>query len=101
MKIIVTTCAAIAFAMASGAAHAGGWGSNGSFNLSSGLVNVSPSVGIGSVNALNGIAVLNGSPILSGNNVSGILSGNSTGILSGIGAGILTNSKSYSLGKRR
>lgn len=74
---------ATAFSFSAASAQAGGWGSNyshnGHNNYSSGLVNVSPSVG--DVNVLNGIGILNNSPIASGNVTKGILSGN--GILGG------------------
>lgn len=100
MKKLVITVAAAAVCMSSGTAFAGGWGKTGG-----GLLNLSPSVGVGvgNITALNGISVLNGSPILSGNNVSGILSGNHTGILQGIGIDLFGKSTSYSVknGKRR
>ncbi|MGB3389688.1 MAG: hypothetical protein WBA88_17080 [Pseudaminobacter sp.] len=110
MKTFTLTLAAAFVSCSAIAAHAGGWG-NSSYayvghnqTSTGGLVNVSPSIGLGDVNVLNGI--LNGSAILSGNNVSGILNGNKTGngILSGIGVGILgsnsiLNSKSHKLGR--
>ena len=78
--------------MSTVAAHAGGWNNGGSASQSKGLVNISPSAGVGDVTALNNI--LNGNAILSGNNVSGILNGNTTGItsgvLQGIGVGVLS-----------
>ena len=45
-------------------------------------------VGLGNIGVLNG--VLSGNAILSGNNVSGILNGNTTNVLSGI-LGSVTN----------
>jgi hypothetical protein len=85
--IIAFAAAAVSFPVVS--AQAGGWGgSSHGHSYSSGLVNISPAVGLGDVNLLNGVSILNGSGILSGNRLSGILSGN--GILSGIGVGILS-----------
>src|SRR6185312_15661586 len=91
--IIAFVVAAVSFSVVS--AQAGGWGRSSHGNsFSSGLVNISPAVGLGDVNLLNGISVLNGSGILSDNRLSGILSGNGllsgNGILSGIGVGILS-----------
>jgi hypothetical protein len=64
-------------------AYAGGFGRHGgNTGFSSGLINISPSIGLGDVTALNN--VLSGNGILSGNNVSGILNGNTTNVLSGI-----------------
>lgn len=92
MKKIVITIAAAAVSLSTVAAQAGGWGSsfgnrtmaNGN-GVSSGLLNLSPSIGLGNVKLLNGVSVLNGSPILSGNGIlSGVLSGiGVSGILSG------------------
>lgn len=94
MKKILMT--AIVVSMSTVASYAGGWGGGGSNSL----INVSPSVDLGDVTALNGI--LNGNAILSGNNVSDILNGNQTGvgngILSGIGVGVLSGN-SYKLKK--
>ncbi|HEY4193350.1 MAG TPA: hypothetical protein VGM46_11955 [Mesorhizobium sp.] len=87
---IVLSIAAVSFYTVS--AQAGGFGGKtkivgGNSGVSSGLINVSPSIGLGNVTALNNI--LSGNGILSGNVVSGILNGNKTnavtGILSGIG----------------
>lgn len=101
---------ATALSFSAASAQAGGWGSsysyNGHNNYSSGLVNVSPS--IGDVNALNGFGILNNSPIASGNLVKGILSdngilgggsvlnGNSNGIgLLGVGSNLLKSGKRH------
>lgn len=97
MKAFAITATAVALSLTAGAAHAGSWGKS----RGNGLVTVSPTVGLGAVNVLNGVSVLNGSPILSGNVVSGILSRNDTGILNGIGLGVLSGNKSYSLGRNR
>jgi len=91
--IIAFAAAAVSFPVMS--AQAGGWGgSSHGHSHSSGLVNISPAVGLGDVNLLNGVSILNGSGILSDNRLSGILSGNGllsgNGILSGIGVGILS-----------
>lgn len=103
MKTFTLTLAAALVSCSAIAAQAGGWGKSSYAHVghnqtsTGGLVNVSPSIGLGDVN------VLNGSAILSGNNVSGILNGNKTGngILSGIGVGGngILNSKSYKLGR--
>ncbi|WP_315923832.1 hypothetical protein [Mesorhizobium sp. SP-1A] len=76
----------------------------GSTGISSGLINVSPSIGLGNISALNGIA--NGNAILSGNVISGILSGNKTGVLNGVGGvlnglgvNLLGSNASYKLGR--
>ncbi|MGN6764800.1 MAG: hypothetical protein ACTHJY_06500 [Rhizobiaceae bacterium] len=93
--IIAFAAAAVSFPVVS--AQAGGWGgSSHGNNYSSGLVNVSPAVGLGDVNLLNGISILNGSGILSDIRLSGILSGN--GVLSGngIGVGILSGNSNGS-----
>jgi hypothetical protein len=93
-------------------AEAGGFGGKtkiigGNSGVSSGLINVSPSIGLGNVTALNNI--LSGNGILSGNVVSGILNGNKTNVgtgilsgigLSGIGGNLLGNNTSYSLHSR-
>ncbi|MFU0503105.1 hypothetical protein [Pseudaminobacter sp. NGMCC 1.201702] len=116
MKTFTITLAAAFVSCSAIAAQAGGWGSSSHTQFghnqtsTGGLVNVSPSIGLGDVNVLNGLlngtSVLNGSAILSGNTVSGILNGNNTGngILSGIGVGVLggnsiLNRKSYKLGR--
>jgi hypothetical protein len=86
-------------------AQAGGWGSTGgNHGLSSGLINVSPSVGLGNVSVLNGIG--NDNAILSGNVVSGILNGNKTnvgnginGVLNGVGVNLL-GGNSYTMGNK-
>lgn len=95
MKKFVAISAALVVSLSASQAFAGGWGKSG-YGVSSGLVNVSPNISLGGVNALNGVGVLNGSPILSGNVVSGILNGNGVltgigvnGVLSGIGVNIL------------
>jgi len=93
-------------------AHAGGFGhkagstnvfrSGGNTGVSSGLINISPSIGLGDVTALNN--VLSGNAILSGNAVSGILSGNTTNVLSGILGSVgnaVSQGNSYKLGRRR
>jgi hypothetical protein len=92
-------------------AYAGGFGHKGSTNMfrsggntgvSSGLINISPSIGLGDVTALNN--VLSGNAILSGNTVSGILNGNNTNVLSGIlgtvGNAVSQGNHSYKLGRR-
>ena len=89
MKKIIIAFAAVAVSFPVVSAQAGGWGGSGhGRSYSSGLVNISPAVGLGNVNLLNGVSILNGSVILSDNRLSGILSGN--GVLSGIGVGILS-----------
>jgi hypothetical protein len=100
----VLSVAAVSFYTVS--ADAGGFGKKnstigGNTGVSSGLINVSPSIGLGNVNVLN--------DVLSGNVVSGILSGNNvaTGILNGvgvtgIGSNLIGNNTSYKLnGKHR
>ena len=84
MKKFLAISTALVVSLSATQAFAGGWGKSG-YGVSSGLLNVSPNISLGGVNALNGIGVLNGSPILSGNVVSGILSGNANGILNGNG----------------
>ncbi len=83
-------------------AYAGGFGRHGgNHGFSSGLINVSPSIGLGDITALNG--VLSGNAILSGNNVSGILNGNTTNVLSGIlgsVTNVVTQGNSYKLRRR-
>lgn len=78
LKIAATAIvASIAFSAHSAQAGGFGWGGG---NYSSGLVNVSPDVNVGDVNALNGINVLNGNKtsILSGSlNGNSVLNGNS------------------------
>jgi hypothetical protein len=88
-------------------AEAGGFGGSkstkiigGNSGVSSGLINISPSIGLGNVTALNNI--------LSGNILSGILNGNSVGngILSGVGITGLGNTHvgdntSYKLNRKR
>lgn len=82
-------------------AYAGGFGRHGgNAGVSSGLINISPSVGLGDVTALNN--VLSGNAILSGNNVSGILNGNTTNVLSGILGSVgnaVSQGNSYKLGR--
>ena len=87
-------------------AEAGGFGGKtkiigGNSGVSSGLINVSPSIGLGNVTALNNI--------LSGNVVSGILNGNKTNVgngilgavgISGLGSALLGNSTNYKLNSR-
>ncbi|MBZ9741697.1 MULTISPECIES: hypothetical protein [unclassified Mesorhizobium] len=92
---LVLTAAMVSFSTVG--AYAGGWGGGSSGSL----INVSPSIGLGQVNALNG--VLNGNNILSGNVVQGILNGNKTNVLSGVLSGIGVNvlgGNSYKLGGR-
>lgn len=88
-KFAAFTALAAALSLSAVPAQAGGWGGS-SYkhnNYSSGLINVSPSVKLGNIRALNGI--LNKSPILSGNS---ILSGNNTGLgILGNGNGLLNN----------
>jgi hypothetical protein len=85
---VILATAVVSFTAVS--AHAGGWGSKGNNNNSSGgLINVAPAVALGDIKLLNGLSILNKSPILSGNNTvlgNGILSGIGLGIL-GVGAG--------------
>jgi len=92
--VFAITAAVVSFSTVG--AYAGGWGGGGS---SGSLINVSPSVDLGKVTALNGI--LNGNNILSGNVVSGILNGNKTNVVSGIlsGIGVNLGNSSYSLKK--
>lgn len=104
-KYIVAATAAI-LSFSSFAAQAGGWG--GTHTSAGGLINISPSVDVGDITALNkalnGNGILNGSAILNGNKLSGILNGNDTsvgsGILNNIGAGILTGGKGGKRSKR-
>ncbi|KQZ81391.1 hypothetical protein ASD64_10390 [Mesorhizobium sp. Root157] len=104
-KITVVLAAAAVSFWTVGAQAGGGWGTTGgNYGLSSGLINVSPSVGLGNVSVLNGIG--NGNAILSGNVVSGILNGNKTnigsginGVLSGIGVNLF-GGNSYKMGSR-
>lgn len=84
MKKFAIVLAAAVVSFSTAGAYAGGWGGN-----SGSLINVSPSVDLGKVTALNG--VLNGNGILSGNVVSGILDGNKTNVLSGVLGGIGVN----------
>lgn len=84
-------------------AYAGGFGHRGgSTGMSSGLINISPSIGLGDITALNN--VLSGNAILSGNVVSGILNGNNTNVLSGIlgtvGNAVSQGNRSYKLRRR-
>lgn len=91
MKKCITISAALIFSLSASQAFAGGWGGNNAYGLSSGLVNISPTVSVG--------GVANGSAILSGNNVaSGILSGNVVGVdvngvLSGVGINLFGGNK--------
>ena len=112
MKKFLAISTALVVSLSATQAFAGGWGKSG-YGVSSGLVNVSPNISLGGVNALNGIGVLNGSPILSGNgilngNANGILNGNGVlsgiglnGVLSGIGLNILGPNKSGGHGHHR
>lgn len=113
-KSSIAFVAVAAFGIMAGSAQAGGWGhssysyrssTGGNYGVSSGLVNVSPSVGLGDVNVLNGLSALNGSSVL-----SGILSGNRTsagngilggGILNGSGVGILGGGNRTSISHSR
>ena len=90
-------------AYAGGFGHKGGdiYRSGGNTGVSSGLINVSPSIGLGDITALNN--VLSNNAILSGNAVSGILSGNNTNVLSGILGSVgnaVSQGNSYKLGRR-
>lgn len=91
MKKHIAISAAFVFSLSASQAFAGGWGGNNAYGLSSGLVNVSPTVSVG--------GVANGAAILSGNTTgSGILSGNAVGtsvngVLSGIGVNLFGGSK--------
>ncbi|CAM5431936.1 hypothetical protein ATER59S_02560 [Aquamicrobium terrae] len=108
MKKYAFALAAAVVSFAPVGAYAGGCcGSTnfgGSAGMSSGLINVSPSIGLGNVGVLNGVASNNA--ILSGNIVSGILNGNTTGVVSGVLNGVGVNllgtisSATYKLGKR-
>ena len=112
MKKFLAISTALVVSLSATQAFAGGWGKSG-YGISSGLVNVSPNINLGGVNALNGVGVLNGSPILSGNgilngNANGILNGNGVlsgiglnGVLSGIGLNILGPNKSGGHGHHR
>jgi hypothetical protein len=96
---LVLTAAAVSFSTLG--AEAGGWGkhrSGGNTAFSSGLINISPSIGLGDVTALNN--VLSGNAILSGNETNvGILSGiGVSGILNGVGVNVL-GGNSYKLRK--
>lgn len=82
--VFALTAAVVSFSTVG--AYAGGWGGGG---RSGSLINVSPSIDLGKITALNG--VLNGNNILSGNVVSGILDGNKTNVVSGILSGIGLN----------
>ncbi|TPM38152.1 hypothetical protein [Mesorhizobium sp. B2-3-4] len=103
MNKFIVIFAAVAVASSVGAAEAGcgsggsgGWGGG-----SSSLINISPSIDLGKVDVLNG--VLNGNNVLSGNLVSGILSGNKTGLVGGVLSGIginLAGGNDYRIGKR-
>ncbi len=99
MKKYMFALTAVAVSFSAVGAQAGGFGKGGHSGYSSGLINVSPSIGIGDVSVLNGIG--NGNAILSGNVVSGVLNGNDTGVLNGVlsGIGINTLNKSYKLKK--
>ena len=95
MNKFVFVLAISATSLMSAAAHAGGWGGS-----SGGLLNISPTVDVGNIAALNDIA--NGNVIGSGNVVTGIIGGNGVGIL-GSGTGLLGGNKtgifkSYKLG---
>lgn len=98
MNKVICVLAVASGCLAPVAAQAGGWGSNGNASQSSGLVNVSPSIGLGNVNVLNGVSVLNGSGVLSGNAV-GILNGNKTGIANGVLGSVLSGNNVYKLKK--
>ena len=112
MKKFLAISTALVVSLSASQAFAGGWGKSG-YGVSSGLLNVSPNINLGGVNALNGVGVLNGSPILSGNgilngNANGILNGNGVlsgiglnGVLSGIGINILGPNKSGGHGHHR
>jgi hypothetical protein len=102
MNKLMIALAIVGVSFSAVAAQAGGWGgSNHGNGYSSGLLNISPSVGLGDVNLLNGTSILNGSGILSNNVLSGIFSGN--GILSGngIGLGILSGNSNGGRGHDR
>jgi hypothetical protein len=89
MKKFALALAIAAVSFSAAGAQAGGFGRHGGHaGASGGLINVSPSIGLGNIGVLNG--VLSGNAILSGNNVSGILNGNTTNVLSGI-LGSVTN----------
>lgn len=108
MKKYMFALTAAVVSLSTAGAFAGGFGTNGNSSMSSGLINVSPSIGLGNITALNDIASSNA--ILSGNvgNNVGVVSG----VLSGIGANLfgvnsvsgansaVTGFSSYKLGKR-
>ena len=59
MKKFLAISTALVVSLSASQAFAGGWGKSG-YGVSSGLVNVSPNISLGGVNALNGIGVLSG-----------------------------------------
>ena len=59
MKKFLAISTALVVSLSATQAFAGGWGKSG-YGISSGLVNVSPNINLGGVNALNGIGVLSG-----------------------------------------
>lgn len=85
-KFIVFTAVSAAVSLSAAPALAGGWGGGsgwgkgGHVASSGGLLNVSPSIQTGNLNLLSGIGILNNSPILSGNVLSGIVSGKSNNV---------------------
>ena len=101
MKKYAFALAVAVVSFSTAGAYAGGFGRHGgNTGISSGLVNISPSIGLGDVTALNN--VLSGNAILSGNNVSGILNGNTTNVLSGILGSVgnaVSQGNSYKLGR--
>ena len=111
-KFAIFTTLAAALSFSALPAEAGGWGSRGgNTNSSGGLINVSPAIQTGNINALSGLGVLNNSSILSGNVLSGIVNGANNNVGHGnvsgnknvlgngiIGGGLFNSSHS---GKRR
>lgn len=77
----------------------------GATGVSSGLLNVSPTIGLGNVSVANGNSILNGAGVLNGSNVSNILQGTvgvANGVLSGVNLGVLGgNTTNMSKSKHR
>ena len=98
LKLIAFAALSSTLTFAAVPAMAGGWGKSGTTQSSyGGFVNISPSVQTGNIALLSGIGLLNNSNILSGNVVSGIVSGNNnnvghgnvTGSQNAVGNGII------------
>ena len=81
LKLIAFAALSSTLTFAAVPAMAGGWGTSGTTQSSyGGFVNISPSVQTGNIALLSGIGLLNNSNILSGNVVSGIVSGNNNNV---------------------